>query len=315
MTAAAGMLNPQAPRAGWIKRVLGPLYVTGVFWYRFWAFGVRIVPGSVKGPAIAVCALVFTVLLRRIGHAIRGNLAVVLGPCGWWQGQVRVWRTLRDFAWCVTERTEQLFGLRTARAELEDPGVWQALGEAPGGFVFVTAHVGGWESGSFLPAHASTRRVHLVREPEMDPRAQEFVQRQLARLDPARYVTHFAHDDATLGVELLAALRRGEIVALQGDRPRAGQAGVPVQLFGRTVEFPAGPAALARAAEVPLVPVFAFRIGRLQYRVSIRKPIVVARSADREADVRAALQQLAVEIEAAIRARPHHWFCFAPLWT
>jgi lauroyl/myristoyl acyltransferase len=57
-----------------------------------------------------------------------------------------------------------------------------------------------------------------------------------------------------LGVLLAEALDRGEMVAIQGDRPRAGGRIVATTLFGRPFDVPAGPAALARTARVPLLP-------------------------------------------------------------
>ena len=114
---------------------------------------------------------------------------------------------------------------------------------------------------------------------------------------------------------LLDALRRGEIVALQGDRPRTGGRVAAATLFGRPFPLPVGPAALARAAGVPLVPVFVFREGRRSYRVAIRPPIHVPPAAESPAGIDEALCQFAAELERAIAAEPHQWFCFRRLWT
>ena len=113
---------------------------------------------------------------------------------------------------------------------------------------------------------------------------------------------------------LLDALRQGEVVALQGDRPRSGGRTVEADLFGEAFPLPVGPAALARAAEVPILPVFVFREGRLRYRCAIRPPIQVAQTADRQADLEDAVLQLAAELQWAIGHRPHQWFCFRKLW-
>ena len=119
-----------------------------------------------------------------------------------------------------------------------------------------------------------------MREKEIDPRAQDFIREILARAG-GNYVTHFSGDDPTLSFELADALRRGEIVALQGDRPRAGGRTVIASLFGRPMPLPIGPAALARAAGVPIVPVFNFREGRFLMRAVVRPPFHVASTADR----------------------------------
>ena len=46
----------------------------------------------------------------------------------------------------------------------------------------------------------------------------------------------------------------------------------------------------------------------------VRPPIAVARTAARDADIAAAVEALAAEIEWAIRRAPNQWFCFRPLW-
>jgi lauroyl/myristoyl acyltransferase len=104
------------------------------------------------------------------------------------------------------------------------------------------------------------------------------------------------------------------VVALQGDRPRAGGRTVMTSLFRRPMPLPIGPAALARAAEVPILPVFNFREGRFLMRTVVRPPFQVAKTADRSADIAAAAHHLAAEIEWAIRERPYQWFCFRKLW-
>ena len=147
----------------------------------------------------------------------------------------------------------------------------------------------------------------------MDPRAQDFI-RELLDRGGGNCVTHFSGDDPTLSFELADALRQGEIVALQGDRPRAGGRSVIVSLFGRPMPLPIGPAALARAAGVPIVPVFSFREGRFLIRATVRPPFHVASTADRLADIAGAVHHLAAEIEWAIRQRPYQWFCFRKLW-
>jgi KDO2-lipid IV(A) lauroyltransferase len=116
------------------------------------------------------------------------------------------------------------------------------------------------------------------------------------------------------GMELLDALRRGDIVAMQGDRPRAGGRSIDATLFGRPFPLPPGPAALARTADAPLLPVFVLREGRRRYRVVFRPPIHVPRTGDRAADLTATMRQVAAEIEWAIRRAPHQWFCFRRLW-
>jgi len=304
---------PHAPEAGWTRRVLGPFHVTGVFWFRLHRFGVRILPSGTLRFVVALFTTFFWLALRKIRAAVASNLVPVLGPCGWWERQRRIYRTFWKFAWCLSERYERLSTERAFTIGLEGEEIWRQLAGSPQGFVLVTAHLGNWEVGSMLPAARDGRRVHVVREAETDPRAQRFIEGLIRSRGGELYTTHFA-EEPRLGVELLDALRQGEIVALQGDRPRAGGRTAETNLFGRPFPLPIGPAALARAAGVPLVPAFVFRERRLTYRCVIRPAIHVVRSADRGRDLQEALERFAAELAAAIRRDPHQWFCFRTLW-
>jgi lauroyl/myristoyl acyltransferase len=304
---------PHAPETGWARRLLGPFHVTGVFWYRFHGWGARIWPSSQVWMIITFFTTFFFLTLIKIRGALADNLEVVLGPCGWLRRQLRIYRTMWTFAWCLTERYERLGTSRPFDLHADGEETWNELCGAGGGFILITAHLGNWEVGSLKPSAAESRPVHVVREAETDPRAQEYISELIRNQGGGLYHTHFA-EDPRLGMLLLDALRRGEIVALQGDRPRTGGRVATVTLFGRPFPLPVGPAALARAAGVPLVPVFVFRAGRRRYRVAIRPAIRVAPTAEHPDGVEAALRRFAAELEAAIASEPHQWFCFRRVW-
>lgn len=305
---------PHAPELGLTRRLLGPFHITGIFWFRFHRWGISILPEWGVKLFTVIFTTFFFVVLRRIRKAVAANLTAALGPCGWWERQRRIYRTLWSFAWCLSERYEALSLGRRGALTIDGEEIWRAAEEGREGWILVTAHIGHWEVGSQLASGENSRHLHVVREEEMDPKAQEFIRRLVARQaksEQSGLTMHFAHDDAMLGTQLLKALRKGEIVAVQGDRPRAAARSVSVELFGRPFDMPAGPAALARAAGVAMVPVFVFRRGRNRSRVAFRPPIRVA--AD-DRDFSRALRQVAAEVEWAIRSEPHQWFCFRDLW-
>lgn len=304
---------PHAPEAGWVRRLLGPFYFTGVFWFRLHRFGVRVVPDWAMRLLMPVFAAGFWLVLVNIRRAISANLDAVLGPCGWWERRLRALRTIRTFSWCLSERYERLSTNRVFTVEVEGLERWKELSDSGQGMILVTAHVGAWEVGSMLPASREMRRVHVVREAETDPRAQKFFAGLIRGCGGDYYTTHFA-EDPQLGMVLLDALRQGEIVALQGDRPRAGGRTAEMELFGRPYPVPIGPAVLARATGVPIVPVFVLRTGRLSYRCLIQPPIHVAQTAGRQRDVEEALGRFLTSLEEVLRQEPHQWFCFRRLW-
>lgn len=312
-------MPPHAPEEGWGSRLLGPVRVTGVLWFRLHRFGVRIVPEWALGSMIFLFTALFSLTLRNIRRALAANLEVVLGPCGFLERERRIFRTLRTYAWCLSERYERLSSAPPIAVELERPERWHGAlarsAETGRGLIVVTGHIGSWEVGSALAGENEGPVVHVVREEETDPRAQEFIAGLLAERMGPRYHTHFAAAaDPSLSMTLLGALRRGEVVALQADRPRQGGKTLRQELFGRPYDFPAGPFVLARSAGAPLVPAFVYRDGRLSYRVVVEEPVEVPQTADRAADLATAGRRLAAAVEAAIRRQPHQWFCFGRAW-
>lgn len=300
---------PHAPQRGWSHRLLGRFHVTGVFWYRFHRWGVAFLPRRGVGVFVTLFTTFFFFTLWRIRRALADNLVPVLGPCGFLRRQARIYRTMWSFAWCLSERYERLATDRRFTIEV-DHDRWNELTRDATGFIMVTAHVGNYEVGSMLPATQREHKVIVVREKEVDPEAQAFIRGLLERAGHAGYVSHFEEDDPAHALTLFAALRDGAIVGMQGDRPRTGGATVVCELFGRPFEMPSGPAALARATGVPLVPVFVLRVRRLHYRIEIGEPIHAPRTGDRDADLRHATCRVGEAVESAIRRHPHQWFCF-----
>ena len=308
----------QAPKVTlWHRRLLGRLHVTGVFWYRIHLLGVRILPGFLFGPVILLFVTFFFLILRSVRQAIIHNLEWVLGPPagGWWGRQRRAFRTIRNHAWCLTETYQSLASGKKIEIETEGEEHWRTVSGSRRGFVLVTAHVGHWEVGSRQVEPERARKLHIVREQEIDTASQEFLQGLLEERVGQNVRIHFSRsDDWALGARLLAALRNGEMVALQGDRPREGARSQRAELFGKPIYLPVGPVALARAAAVPLLPVFILRQGRSRSQVVFREPFEVGRTNDRDADLAQALQKIVDQVEWAIRREPFQWFCFRDLW-
>jgi lauroyl/myristoyl acyltransferase len=264
-----------APTTGPFRRLLGRFYFTGVFWYRFHLWGVGFLREWAIPPVVLFFTTVFYLALGRVRRAVDANLTLVLGPAGLLERQRRVFRTLHSFAWCLTERYEQFVPGKSFEFVKTDEHHYLELLARKSGVLVATAHVGCWELGSSIPAEYEGRVMNLIRELELDSEAQDFVRGLIEARADGRYRTHFASDDPTLGFELLDALQRGEMVALPVDRPRRAGRVSRQKLFGKEFDLPIGPVVLARAAGVPILPVFTLREGRRRYRIVFREPIVV----------------------------------------
>ena len=314
MTSDVEKLNPHAPSAQSLaRRVLGPFHYTGIFWYRFPHWSFTHLPVWTEGVSVAFFTTFFFFALGRIRRAIGSNLQPVLGHTGLLGRWKRAFRTMYAFAAGQPERYRYITSPDRFRSSVEGEEHWNEVMRPGTGVILASAHIGSWEVAPQFGASAEHRRIHVVREKEIDPRAQEMMREILERTGRG-CVTHYAGDDAGLALALSEALRNGEIVALQTDRPRVGGRTVPTTIFGRPMPLPVGPAALARVADVPMLPVFNFRVGRYHVHHVCREPIRVRRTANRDEDIAEAMHKLAKEIEWAISREPHQWFCFRKLW-
>ena len=176
---------------------------------------------------------------------------------------------------------------------------------AGGGFIVLTAHVGNWElAGRTLVARGGGRPLHIVMAPEADPGVERLLRRDGA---PVRFVTLRSPADA---VPLVAALRRGEIVGMQGDRPLGHRGDVPIEFFGAPALFPLGPFLLARAAGVPVLPAFCVLGANRRYAVHVQAPLRVERGEEATA-----LRRWVDGLASVIARHPTQWFNFADPWS
>jgi lauroyl/myristoyl acyltransferase len=172
-----------------------------------------------------------------------------------------------------------------------------------GGLVSVTAHVGNWELAGRLLANRSARRTHIVVAPEEVPELERWVRRD------GEGMRFMPRTHPGIGAELLGVLRRGEVVALQGDRALGTRGDVEIPFFGQPAPFPLGPFLLARAAGVPVVPAFCVLDRRYRYAVRIAAPIAVGRGEEEDA-----ARAWVALLEGVVREHPTQWFNFFDVW-
>ncbi|HEY5191240.1 MAG TPA: lysophospholipid acyltransferase family protein, partial [Candidatus Deferrimicrobium sp.] len=106
-------------------------------------------------------------------------------------------------------------------------------------------------------------------------------------------------------LEIVAALRRGEIVAMLVDRWE-GMDGVPAKFFGADRLFPRGPFVLSRATGAPIIPAFIVRDGSV-YRGVVDPPFSMKESEDESG-----ARRVSESLERMIRIYPDQWYNFAP---
>ena len=174
------------------------------------------------------------------------------------------------------------------------------------GAIIHTGHLGNWEVGA-----ATIRRMgqamSVVALPHADPRLDRLFTDQRRRC--ALEVIPIGPGAAQRS---LAALRRGELVGLLGDR-EFGRHGVPLTFLGRTTTLPDGPALLSLRSRAPIVPSFLLRDAADRFRLSIEPPIWPESSRAVADAVTALTRRYATVLERYIHQEPTQWLMFHPV--
>ena len=210
-----------------------------------------------------------------------------------------------NFAVCFTDlitsnRGQGANALLASTEGMEHLAAAERLGR---GLVVVTAHLGNWELGGRMLAGTGARPTHVVVAPEQDPAVERFLR---GSGGPVRFVTRANPLDV---LPLVSALRRDEVVALQGDRALGGRGDRLHTFFGVPAPFPLGPFVLARAAHAPVLPAFCLLRPDRRYTIVIGEPWAVKPDGETEA-----LARWVSVLETMVRRHPTQWFNFYDVW-
>lgn len=244
-------------------------------------------------------------------RALLANLAIVLPGSSRAMNYLRVFRIFHNYAWTISEGAiykliEEEFVYRIIGAEWLDQ-----LGRAQGAIV-LTAHMGSYDLGAALFAEKFNREIRMVRAPEPDRQTAQHLNASLEKSGEGAVRVDYNTAGAMLSFDLLNALRKGEIVSIQGDRVEGDVAQRSAQLFGRPVRLPDGPFVLSQIAEVPIYPLFIIRSGYRRYEIIVLDPITVSKTDQgRDADIAHAVAKWCTALEQLIAERWDQWFAFS----
>ena len=276
----------------------------------FWT--IPFLPRVVHPPIALVTALIFFFLLKRERRAVAGNLRRISGKRGLalqWK-VYRVFYSFCDFmvSYCYVPRAthSQLLSMLVDN-ERGAAKIDQCLA-AGNGLIVWTAHLGNSEFASrLLEMHGGP--VNVARLVEDKPA--EIMLRNLMANERLKIVDLGRGVQATM--ELLRALRRNEIVAIQGDRVYRRHC-AEVRFFSEPAAFPIGPFLLSQVSGAPVLPGFVIRQGWLHYRVLMGDPIPPVPSDGREADPLGGLRMAVQFLEKTLTTHYDQWLNFFDFW-
>lgn len=235
----------------------------------------------------------------------------VFGPRGFLRRRWLLLKHFFSFGRAIIDRTAILAGM-TKRFTFAFDGEQHLRDAVAGGkgVLLLTAHVGNWEVAGQLLSRIDVP-VNVTGFDNEDPAVREL----LNKFSKQKFKLIPLTGAPTDVIELVAALRRGELVAMLGDRAYGGPT-ARVPFLGDHASFPVGPYVLSAIAGAPLVQVFSLREpgGHYHFFGFPAVPPYHPPRHERDAHLRRCVVQFAANLESIVKRDPLQWYNFFPFW-
>jgi predicted LPLAT superfamily acyltransferase len=235
----------------------------------------------------------------------------VFGPQPWWKRRWLVFKHFLSFGRALVDRTAILAGDRKHFSfSFEGENYLRdALAEGRG-VLLLTAHLGNWEAAGALLSRLDVP----INVTGFDNESAE-VRALLNQASRAKIRLLPLTGSPTDVIPLVAAMRRGEVVAMLGDRAY-GSPSADVPFLGGTASFPIGAYVMAAIAGAPLVHVFSLSEPRGYYRFFAFPPQhpKMPPHDQRDAYLRDCAARFAADLATILQRDPLQWYNFFPFW-
>ena len=230
----------------------------------------------------------------------------------WWQ----TYRHMMEYGFLLLDRALMLakpqhgFGIECdGRSHLLDAAA------AGGGVMMLTGHFGNAEAvAPYMQKTGLATAIHIVMYRDNADGTEHFHARHQQELSKVHLIN--TTDPLTAGIKIIAALRRGELVALRADRTMRGKS-LPAKLLGGDVHLPAGPFVAAALSGAAVVNVYTCRLGYRRYEclISAARRYGEDQGGTRDERIAMAASDYAKQLEAVVRRYPYQWGNFYDVWA
>jgi len=181
------------------------------------------------------------------------------------------------------------------------------------GLILLISHVGSWQA--MLPALSllNTPVNLLIQREEGDVDRHYFELRgepcPFRIIDPRGYLGG--------AIEMVGALKRGEVLCVMGDRVFGEARGVlPVDFLGAPAPFPTGPYKIAAATGAPIAVLFSVKTGYAAYQMVFAGVLRVPGNAGRgKPGFRPFVESYVRLLEGCVRDHPFQFYNFFDMWA
>jgi len=179
------------------------------------------------------------------------------------------------------------------------------------GAILLTSHQGNWQV-AMTALENMAKRVHLVMLPDDNPA----LQRKLYPGQEAGNIRIISPRQYLGGaVEIVNALRKGDVVSIMGDR-RYGTRAVEVSFLGDKAWFPYSAFGVAASAECPVVVLRAFKASAYRYVIDMTNVLYPRREGrrNRASQLQPWVQEFVRLLEAFVEEYPYQCYLFRDVW-
>ncbi len=186
------------------------------------------------------------------------------------------------------------------------------LAAAGRGLIILTTHVGCWQA-AMIYLSKLKRPVHmLMQQDEGD------IDRHYFEHKGEKNPFHIIDPTGFLGgtVEMVAALKKGDVVCIMGDRLKGAQENsLAVDFLGAPVKFPLAAWKLAAVTGAPLAILFPLKTGPDSYRIDLAEIIELDRKDARPLQrLKPYLIRYVQTLEKLCAKEPYQFFNFYDMW-
>jgi len=205
-----------------------------------------------------------------------------------------------------------ILGPSSMRAKLYGEEEVLALEQEGRGLIVLGAHVGCWQA-AMAPLNLFAGPVSMLMQREAGDVDRHYFEHQ-DKAAPYRIIDPRGDFGGVL--EMMAVLKRGEVLSVMGDRMLGeDRNGVAVTFLGETVTMPFSAYKLASVTGAPIVVLLSFKTGISSYALKTYDVIRVPANLGRGNEVYAPyVQQFATALENYCHDHPFQFFNFFNMW-
>jgi len=235
----------------------------------------------------------------------------IFGSVPWWKRRWYVFKHYYAFGRSLIDRTAILAGgaNKFTFTFSGEHHIHEAVAQGKG-VLLLTAHVGNWEAAGHLLSRVKCP-INVTGFDKEIPA----IRAQLDRSSRQHFKLIPLTGSATDAILLVAAMRRGELVCMMGDRTY-GSPSAQVDFLGGKASFPIGGYVMAAIAGSPTIQVFSLREpgGHYHFFGFPPQPPHHPPHNERDAHLTDCATRFARNLESIVRRDPFQWYNFFPFW-